>query len=57
VAINPKLFSDQNSFGQHDGRRVIGSSLTKLIKISLCVGRVVKSLALDFAGITNPNHD
>ena len=55
--INPKLFSDQNSFGQHDGGRIIGSALTKLIKICFGVDRIFKSLSFNFAGITNSNHD
>jgi len=57
IFVNPKFFPDQDSFGQHDGGRVVGSALTKLIKICFGVDGIFKSLAFNFTGITDSNHD
>ena len=57
IFVNPEFFPDQDSFGQHDGGRVVGSALTKLIKICFCINRIIKGFSFNFPGITNSNHD
>lgn len=57
IFVNPKFLPDQDPFGQHDGGRVVGSAFTKLIEICFGVDGIFKSLAFNFTGITNSNHD
>jgi len=57
IFVNPEFFPDQDSFGQNDRGRVVGSALTKLIKICFGVDGIFKSLAFNFTGVTDSNQD